>query len=536
MSIYAKAAQSLFGRARTSPALPKSGVEHDAIDDYVLQDMRRDSTRFSALMDEPFDVPTDDGGQRPFELSGDLNDDIFRAYHTTAQDVQARKKGEVRESHELIRQIDEAFVRSDDFLRTQPYTRGDRISAGLSAAAARDELAKALGEDMREHMERAEEMSEQEQALGGLEQLLDEYRQQAREAKDAGQPIPQDLVDDIKQATRERNATRGNLAELIRQQDAVAPSMRAAVVEAVERASEAGKDISEVWASLPGNEPGSGSRISPDEALALAAKWKDNPAMKDLARLVGRMKRDFKAKAARKVIGGSEEVVGAELGSDLARIYPAELMQLKHPAMRLNFVKNWAAGSLVQRRLQGYAHAGLGPFLLALDKSESMSWALGTFPPGAKDRFATAAAIAAIANANRTRRDVGVVQFNAGLIGEHYFPAKQIPDLHAITDIATRAPSGGTTTTLAVRWCRDRIVEAPEFKRADVVLVTDGADTWSEEAERLRDELRAMGVRIFAICVGLAPTAYATNLADEVFSVFDLADSSATDPIALAIT
>jgi uncharacterized protein with von Willebrand factor type A (vWA) domain len=525
------------GRAKRAPKLSPLTVEHDHIDEYVLDDLARDSKRFTAALERPYELDHD-GTPEEYGGSFDLNRDLFLAHHTMHNEVAVKDAGEVKPSAELSRQVVGEYVKTEDFLKAHACTRGDEIGSAAAMSAAQAELAKALQEaDLKEHAERAEEMRDQEQALDGLDQLLDQLREQARDAVANGQDVPQDVADAVKDATAQRGQAREKLGDLIDQQAQAMPQMRAQAVKVVERASEAAKDAAQVWASLPGNEPGQPLRIAPDDALELAARWRESQQMKDVARLIGRMKRDFKAKAAKKITGGHEERVGIELGNDLSRVVASEIANLAHPVMRLKFFKDYSQRSLMQHQMIGEELAGLGPMLVLLDKSSSMmNPRINDRYTHGRDRFATAVALALYALAQRSRRDYGLRMFNARLMGEWFFTKNQTPDLAAITEIASTSPSGGTDTTLAFQWAHAALTNVAAFKRADIVLITDGEDKFNAEDEQLRDTLRAMGVRVFGVTLEIGQTGYTAQMCDEQVSVFDLAGASqSTDQLVAAV-
>ena len=66
------------------------------------------------------------------------------------------------------------------------------------------------------------------------------------------------------------------------------------------------------------------------------------------------------------------------------------------------------------------------------------------------------------------------------------------------------------------------VEEAPAFRQADLVLVTDGADRFEEDDERVRGSLRALGVRVQGIAIARAPSQYMNLMCESAVSVHDL--------------
>lgn len=526
----------LFGRAQRAPKLSTSGVAHDKIDEYVLNDLRSRSERFDRAIADPFTFAQDDGSMASYEHSEALKSDLFYALHTTRPDVAAKQADEVAPSAELNRQIMQSLLHNEEFLRTRAYTRGDKIQAGIAERAMENELESALREqEMRELADRSNEMDLQEQRLDDAQQQLDALREQAQQQlADSGPPLAQEIKDQMRDAAQAKSDARRELAQLIAAQDQANGDMAMAVAGAVQDAAEKGREAAHAFAELAGLDSEAHSRLAPDDAFALAEQWASQPDLRDLAARVGRFKRDFRSKAARQVVGGREERVGIELGNDLTRVLPSELMRLGHPILNVTFLKDYADRSLVQYETVGHEDAGLGPCVIALDLSSSMNTAN-------RHLYAKAVTLAVLANVHRDRRTVGVVTFNGSVTGRWLFPARLPLDLKAVTEFATLAPAGGTAAQGAIQWAQQVTLREPDFKRADLILVTDGEDSGShpdriDASRALRDQLTANAIRVFGVTVSTGPTAYTDLMCDDQVSVFDLIDPSpATDRIAAAV-
>lgn len=525
----------MLGRAKRAPKLSKSAIEHDRIDEYVLDDLRAGSRRFDDAVADPFLIPDERGERVSYEHSEQLKSDLFYGLHTTRPDVRAKAADDIRPSAELNRQILSHLLPNEDFQRTRAMTRADKIQSGIALRAMENELERALREDMSEHADRSNQMDQKEQALDSVEQLLEQLRQQARDAREQGQPLPDAVTDEIKQAVRDKRATQQALAQLTEAQEQAGAQISATVATAVGQATEKAADAAQAYAELAGLDSEAHARIAPDDAFALAELWAQHPELRDLARRVGRFKRDFRSKVARKVVGGREERIGIEQGNDLTRVLASELARSGHPILKPLFLQDYIGRQLLQFETQGEEFAGLGPCVIALDLSSSMR---------TKQRhvYAKAVTLATLANVHRSRRTVGVVTFNASVTGRWLFPKRRPLDLHAVTEFATKEPAGGTSTYPAMTWAEQVIGAEPEFARADVVLITDGEDASSRMAElrqkneALRARLTTAGVRVFGVTVGIGPTAYTNLMCDDQVSVHQMLDPSpATDRLAQAI-
>ena len=101
---------------------------------------------------------------------------------------------------------------------------------------------------------------------------------------------------------------------------------------------------------------------------------------------------------------GADEITDLELGADLGRVLPSELARLRVPGLRLALLRDLAERRCLQYQLTANQALGLGPLVVALDKSSSME--------GPADEWATAVALALLGIAQAERRTFGLVTFN----------------------------------------------------------------------------------------------------------------------------
>jgi uncharacterized protein with von Willebrand factor type A (vWA) domain len=529
MSVLGK----LFGRAKRAPQLSSSVVEHDRIDEYVLQDLRASSERFDSAMSAPLQVAQDDGSSSLYEHSEALREDLFYAMHTT-RNARPKPSEQVKPSFELNRQLIERTTRSEQFRDVRAHTRADKIQSAITVRSWDNELQRAFGEELAEEADRANQMDHEEQRAEDAQQLIDQLREQAKDMLEAGQEVPGDVAQKMKEAAQERAAARNELAQLDAAQQAAAMATAAKISQVVARAGERANETVEAFAEVAGIDPASHEAADPDQAFALADAWADNPQLRKLSVMVGRFKRDFRAKAAKKIVGGREERTGVELGNDLTRVLPSELLRLGHPVLNVTFLKDYVDRSLVQYETHGEEPANLGPCLILIDLSESTN-------KDDRHLYEKAVAIATCAHVHRDHRTVGVATYNGALTGAWLFPKNRPIDLGGVTEFATAAPAGGTNGNDAFKWAIEMIRRAGDFDRADIVLATDGQDIGSkaqhvEHSTQIRQDLTEMGVRVFGITVGRGPTDYTNLMCDEQLPVHDLAaPSPATDRLAQAV-
>ena len=120
--------------------------------------------------------------------------------------------------------------------------------------------------------------------------------------------------------------------------------------------------------------------------------------------LAGRFKRIAASKRRQKVRHGADEVTDIEMGADLGRLLPSELVKLTHRTHRMLLLKNLLERQAMQYQLVGNEPLGKGPLVVLLDKSGSMD--------GPRDIWATALSLALLDQAHRERRTFALLAFD----------------------------------------------------------------------------------------------------------------------------
>jgi len=228
-------------------------------------------------------------------------------------------------------------------------------------------------------------------------------------------------------------------------------------------------------------------------ALRLLGRLRKDPRLRRIAELAGRFKRILAEKRRQRVHHGADEVVDVEQGAELARLLPSELARIRHPRLRLAFLRDFVEKQCLQYRMAGVEMLGKGPLVVCLDKSGSMA--------GSKDVWATAVALALLDVAQREKRPFGLICFNGGVTFEASVRAGEQLSQEALFVSC----AGGTDIDGAVARALD-LVEAGSrgMRRADVVLVTDGISDGSAAAA-LRVRASALGVTILGFGIDVSP-------------------------------
>ncbi len=257
---------------------------------------------------------------------------------------------------------------------------------------------------------------------------------------------------------------------------------------------------------------------------AVHTRLDSSPRLKRICELAGRLERIAASKARSRVKPGVGEVHGIDLGADLARLLPSELVALRHPHLRLALLAR-----LLQRRalcygMQGREPQGRGPIVLLIDESGSMK-------AGGKDIWAKAVCLALLSTATRQKRDWHLVSFNGAIVRETAIPARQAT-LALIQDALDHRCAGGTDFDAPVLRAIDIIRTSRTMKRADVVIITDGEDSLEPTTVQAATDLtRTEGVSWFAVGVGPDADTELASLAPIATSMVRIKDTEDAEPI-----
>lgn len=581
-------ASGLFGRAKKAPELSSSVVKHDRFDDGVLMDLTDRAKLFATVRaNQPVvdldQIKDEDGNvialtekQRgkveQYVAWEDLFDDIFRVLHTYHEPT-VLPDSEVKPSRELNRRIVQQLIANEDFAKLRPDTRHAPIESAFTAISMADRISATLQTELHEFVKRAKEMSELEDQMGpggagglggaggggggagggggGGKKQPDIFEQKHKQGGGSGDPSNQPQTQGQQGPAQLPGAPDPNKSQDAGQggdtshYDQIAQDLAnaaydqqqqglgTAVMQAINNSLKDGKDAADAIGGLPGFGQGAEQRMNPDQMIELAKKWRESPILRNVAQMTGRLQRDMRQKRARRVVGGTEEIVSVTVGDDLPVVLPHEMAMLRHPILKREFQRKYHEKTLLQYETEGTESAGRGPIVVCLDGSGSMS--------GMPNEWARSVALALVTIAKREKRDAAVIEFSsAGQIAKWDFLKKERVMPEKVLDFVTHFFGGGTRIVEGMSVAKSFIETRPEFKKGDIVLITDGGDHFNEERDgSMRDELRRKGVRIHGVSIGFeaGSNAYLKNMCDSVVSAYDMAGSNeATTHLAEAIT
>src|SRR5581483_2333359 len=542
--------------------LPDSVLTHDAMDDMQYKNFRDDSPRFRAIaVEEAPQIPRDVPYPEPIDMSNasveefteyqakvnaakeaeenapayhawsELCRDVFYSYHSHFRPEIVEP---VDPRVELHKRIMPKLIASDSHSKARNTTMDDASMAGIATMAFAKELRRILAEELQEQAQESQDYHDLEQQIRDTIGQLGEAQEQAQGLTENGKSVPgelQRLIADLTQQQANQQQAAADLADNFSPMDAKA-------LAAIERAAQAAQDAAEQASNVPkfGSGLGKGEPVyeSPEQALTIAQLWANNPQLRAMAERFGRLDRDIRFRRAKRIVGGNDEIVDVEFGDNLNRVLPDELAEFADDDLELGFLQRYGDQELLQFSTVGEEHAGRGPIIVCPDASYSME--------GERNIWARAVCMCLLHIARLEKRDFACVEWAD--MDEVYvteFLGREPMDAQKIVDMASHFFGGGTAPYQAVKGAYEIMQRAAAFKKADIVLIGDGAAPYGDADKRLRNRLNEMGVRMFGIAIGRESNRfpYLEGYCDYVVRVedFELNDpSNATAELAVHLT
>ena len=238
----------------------------------------------------------------------------------------------------------------------------------------------------------------------------------------------------------------------------------------------------------------------PKKRMALAQRIQRDPNLKAILEEAGRLRRVLSAKRAQRASHAPEELCNIELGGDLGRLLPVELMRLVDPLLELDAYRRISERAALQYQLKGVESKSRGPVVVCVDESGSMS--------GSRNTWAKGLALAILDLASKEKRGFALISFDSRVSSTYYCPPGKAQDLDKLIHSVMTFSGGGTDFQAPLNAARkivDGEHESMKLTDADIILVTDGECSvepgWLKKWNQWREE---SDCTIYAFPIGCA--------------------------------
>jgi uncharacterized protein with von Willebrand factor type A (vWA) domain len=330
----------------------------------------------------------------------------------------------------------------------------------------------------------------------GFLSLVETEQQQQQQRQESGQG-PQSPADQQRQQMQQDIAALG------------------AVSQALQNAAQDVGDLRDAqWAC--GDDPNGQGHI---DAAALKDRFqriRNSGMLRRIMQLAGRYRRLAQAKQRQKTIHGQDDIVGVELGADLARLCPSELAALADPDLEMDAMRRYLERGLMQRDQRGVEPIGRGPIVVIVDESGSMD--------GEPIATAKAFALAMAWIARHQKRWIMFVSFSSGPETETLAMPPNAWNQENLLDWLEHFYGGGTSCdgplqTIPSEWAN---LGVPQGK-TDVVLITDACFSVPTATARRYNAWKAQTqTKLYTLVIGEDAPGNLAQVSDRVWCLPNL--------------
>ncbi len=416
-----------------------------------------------------------------------------------------RKANEMKPTHKVNHAAMTRAYDTREWSELRTYTELDEWTSAMAAVEFGIKLAE-IFDEMEELMTLQDKIDEADQevsaALAALEGMQD------------GKGSAEELLDALQDALEGYGGAAEDLEGGIKSHS---NQIRQAARQAAKEAKEESESAEALLDSF-GTEPGALKRMDASARMELANRIRQNSTLRELAEKVGRFVRLALAEQAQKIVHGIDEVHDIEMGNDLHKVLPSELMLLSDEDLEILFLKKFAEGDLLQYQLRGKEKVARGAIICMIDSSGSMM--------GSRETWAKAVAIALLHIAYKQKRDFyGIIFSSANELLEFDFPKGRATPAEVL-EFAESSYHGGTDFMSPI----NRAIQVLEKQyndegsmKGDFVFITDGesyvSDEWLDRYRNAKDEL---AFRMYSCLIGANSTVLAT-ISDQIYHITELA-------------
>lgn len=223
-----------------------------------------------------------------------------------------------------------------------------------------------------------------------------------------------------------------------------------------------------------------------------------------------------------------QEIYDINRGKTLGQMLPSELLALKNPLRKRDFLRRYLEAGLLEYDLRGEDTLGKGPLVICLDVSGSMG--------GDKELWAKAVALTLLEICRRQHRQFLAILFGSAedprkiyrpLLARRSSGGRQALDSQEVLRLAEFFIGGGTDFEQPLQEALAELAKAP-LKGGDLVLLTDGECQVGEVfLEHSNQAKKNLDVKIHVILVDKGGTSRKDSLAGFADSVTLISQLSA---------
>ncbi len=221
----------------------------------------------------------------------------------------------------------------------------------------------------------------------------------------------------------------------------------------------------------------------------------DDSSIRAIAKLAGRMFSQLKNMRSTETTNAPEEVYSVEVGDNIGRLLPTELVHLGE-ASEILLLYRISQKTALQYAVKAPSVKNRGPLVICIDESGSMHDESGT----GRNTWAKAAMVSLTRIAWGDKRPVSVVHFSNVITTTRLDPG----NTKALMRAAKHFLSGGTRIYKALDMASKEVkaLEKEGSNGADVVLISDGQDFCDDfQKANAVNKIASVGASIYSVAI-----------------------------------
>jgi uncharacterized protein with von Willebrand factor type A (vWA) domain len=496
-------------RLNKSVKFEKYSVEYNK---FNLEDFRA-ALGASGKMEKTFHE-----GKEFYPAWGELHQDLWDALYKYKPFMFDENDMDMR--YLLNTGVMKAIQESPHYKELRQLTKLDLMGTTVGAEALSEEV-KNLVEELKDQYEEAlKELEDAQQQADSAEQALE--GEESEESRKGGTADKEDKKKwALKEAQKRLEEAKKKMGKVI---DKKAKGKINRFTNAATAKTRETTDMITAWGL---EQSDTFTQSGYQEKMQLLDRLRDNPKLKRIAELAGRYKRMAFAIQKQQIKHGTDAIHNVVLGDDLGRILPSEAMKLNHPILKNLFKLALLEKKVLQYEYMGKERIAKGAIIVCVDSSGSMN--------GTPEVWSKSVALGMVEIAKIQKRDVFVIHFDASpkeSLHTNYFPKDGSWGLEEVLDMAEYYSGGGTYFEPPLDLSRDKIMEQEQFSKADIIFVTDGESTVTDEwLKDFKSWKKEKNVRIYSILINTyrGTTVSLDLFSDKAFSLSDINEKQMDD-------
>ncbi|MBA4535194.1 VWA domain-containing protein [Brevibacillus halotolerans] len=292
-------------------------------------------------------------------------------------------------------------------------------------------------------------------------------------------------------------------------------SIKSYVDMAIQETHDLRKQVTNLFGGSQAGKQDSDLKTVPlKDQLLLAELLRTNKKLRNIALWAGKFK-SIARKKQRSKHTDSFDRSGITHGNNLELTLPSELGLYLNSTSKVDFLKRFIEGEVLQYDVNGKETLGRGPIILCLDESSSMR---------SLDEQAKGFVLSLLMIAKKQRRDFALIKFSKR-IQTNIYKGGKITSNELIT-LATSFLNGGTNFELPLKESL-QILGKDRFSRSDIIFVTDGEDNLSDSfIASFNEQKKKKRFQVLSILLKNKNTKTIQPFSDEIILASDIYDEA----------